>query len=83
MKQLYQIAADALIAEMKRLNPNILSVSDYSYRFWYTLEIDGKVTVFYLKERHINEKNAIIVPFFCKKTHLVPTFSVFLTNVIV
>ena len=46
MKQLYQIAADALIAEMKRLNPNILSVSDYSYRFWYTLEIDGKVTVF-------------------------------------
>lgn len=55
MKQLYQIAADALIAEMKRLNPNILSVSDFSYRFWYTLEIDGNVTVFDKLDTFLND----------------------------
>ena len=46
MIQLYQIAANALISEMKRLNPNLLTISDYLYRYWYSLECDGSCSIF-------------------------------------
>ena len=46
MRNLFKRASDAIIREMKVKHPDLLSVADFHYSYWYSLEVAGRVSLY-------------------------------------
>lgn len=46
MKSIFKKASQVIIEAIKKSYPNLLSISDYCYQYWYTLEVNGQSSLF-------------------------------------